>query len=97
MTLAEAKALLDTCKRGEFRDYAFGDTEATWSKDGKQIASAYFGRESSVTFHNEDVLDDNGCYTLVAEFEGSEARALRYAGTLDGWERNDSLGNYPNL
>jgi len=81
MTLEEAKLFLAQCVRNTLSDYAFGDSEVSWSLDDKVVASGYFGSTT-----REVVI----CGT---SFEGEDAQALRYRGTLGRAARNDSGGS----
>jgi len=81
MTLEQAKELLAGTKREELRDHAFGDCEVYWNDaNGEEVASGYFGTDVSEVGIGE------------ATFTGTDAVALRHAGTLGGAGRNDSTG-----
>lgn len=80
MEIHEAKELLNGCTRTELRDHAFGDAEVSWWKDGKEVASGYFGSTMShVTIGHIPIL-------------GTTARELRYCGVEGHIERNDETG-----
>jgi cold shock CspA family protein len=80
--LREAEALLADSSRYALSDHAFGDSEVTWMKDGKLVASGYFGRTSSVTL--EETADRD-----ATSFADEAAMRLRYCGKLARHERND--------
>ena len=90
MTLEEAKKILSACERDELRDHAFGDREVYWSKDGKEVASGYFGGScSAIGFTN---FNENGLIVSLAEFKGKEAQELASCGASVKIERNDETG-----
>ncbi len=81
MTLEEARVLLASCTCERLVDRTFGDEEIYWmSPDHEEIASGYFGRDSSsVTFRCSSLVDE-------CSWEGEEARSLRglgKAGTIE--------------
>lgn len=76
MNLEQAKAFLQDTKRETLADHTFGDAEVYWMRDGKKVASGYFGRESSVTIG-------------TATFTGSEANELESCGNFGSYTRND--------
>lgn len=80
MELTAAIILLNTCVRSELRDHAFGDAEVSWTKDGKEIAGGYFGRDASVWINDGP------------SFKDDEARQLRRCGSEGHVERNDETG-----
>lgn len=83
----EAKAFLDTCKRWELKDHAFGDMEVGWHLNEVEVASGYFGgRLNGISIFNPTTHDE------VWNCDGPAANNLRYAGTLSSSERNDSTG-----
>lgn len=81
--IAHVKALLAACVRNELSDFAFGDSEVDWFKDGKLVASGYFGSSHC------DVYANDGSWS----FTGDLARSLRDLGRRGKTERNDSGGN----
>jgi len=80
-SLDEAKKVLDGCVRSELRDHAFGDAEVFWEKDGKEVASGYFGGSIASVSGGE-----------IGSFDGQDARVLRSCGTEGEIERNDETG-----
>lgn len=81
MNLDNAKLVLNDCTREELRDHAFGDVEVFWFKDGKEIATGYFGGvHAGVTL------------TPMTSFHDDKARELRNCGTLGQVDRNDETG-----
>lgn len=80
MHIDEAKVLLNTCKREELQDHAFGDAEVYWMQDGKEVAYGYFSRDVA-----EVNIVNNG-----AKFEGSDAYSLRSCCLRVSVRRNDS-------
>lgn len=81
MTLQEAEALLNTLRRYELKDHAFGVVMVSWhSEDGKMVAEGDFrGSDRSVFFHDDRI-----------RFRGNEAQKLRFCGLVGKIERNDS-------
>lgn len=88
MNLEEAKTLLRTAVKFEFRDHAFGDCEIEWVKDGKGIAGGYFGGgvEASVW------VGEPGSDSEMSFFRGKEAYELRKCFASQNVERNDETG-----
>lgn len=66
--------------RYDLVDRAFGDREVTWTLNGEEVASGYFGRHDYITI--------NGL-----RLQGDDAYALKYSGKLVHTERNDSMGD----
>lgn len=82
MKLETAKMLLNSARRDELRDHAFGDMEVYWIFGGEEIATGYFsGTTQSVT-----VQAHNGEHFT---FEGDAAIELHSCGTLGRIDRND--------
>lgn len=81
MNINTARIILDDCIREELRDHAFGDVEVYWFKDGKEIATGYFGSQNSEV-----------ALSAKSHFRGNEARVLRECGTLGAVSRNDETG-----
>lgn len=97
MTLDEAKEILDQCERDELRDHAFGDSEVSWIRNGKEVASGYFGRTENtyVSFGPYKEVRENGKivrFEALGSFNGDDAEKLRHCGKLGVRERNDSTG-----
>jgi hypothetical protein len=80
MTLQEAVELLSSCVRHELRDHAFGDSEVYWRKDGQNVATGYFGGDSSSVCIGQEV------------FKGADALKLLECGQVGQVERNDETG-----
>lgn len=80
LDLAEAIALLSTCRREELQDHAFGDAEVYWRRDGEDVAVGYFG------------LDAREVQVLGTMFRDADADALRSCGIRGRVERNDASG-----
>lgn len=85
MTLDEAKTLLNTCKREELQDHAFGDCEVYWMRGEETVAAGYFGGSSEGSI-------DIGIGVGRTRFSGAEADELRGCGARGRVERNDSTG-----
>lgn len=86
MQFADARALLESCTRNELRDHAFGDTEISWMKDGREVAGGYFsGRNADVWIR----VDED---STIVGFEDMEARQLRDYGIPGQIFRNDETG-----
>lgn len=79
MNIRTVKRLLNTLKRFELNDYAFGDSEVCWKdKDGQIVAEAYFSRVRATISVPGSVIS------------GPNVRVLRDCGHLVSAERNDA-------
>ncbi len=90
MDFESAIKLLNTCKRDELRDHAFGDREVYWMKDGKEVAFGYFGSTRGVHIYDGGT-DTNGIRTAVS-FNDDEAVRLSECGASATYARNDTTG-----
>lgn len=81
MHINSARFILNLCDRSELRDHAFGDVEVFWAKNGKEIASGYFGGGHAEVY-----------MTPTTKFTEDDARSLRDCGVLQHVERNDETG-----
>jgi len=105
MTLNKAKVLLSTAVRSELRDHAFGDREIYWDVNGKEVASGYFGCDSSVSIKFKETTCTRHCRVEFDEhseecikdscyctFDGKEAEELAACGVMVSIERTDETG-----
>jgi hypothetical protein len=70
LTLDEARGLLEGCERQQLGDRETRAFEVYWSKGGQEVASGWFdGLKDSVWFA-----------AAQCNFDGDDARALRYTG-----------------
>lgn len=92
LTLDEARNILEGANRWELRDHAFGDREIGWDlPNGVTVAEGYIGHHSYISFASGTKVDDLNLTDRI-KFEGEDARALAYCGTLTQVSRNDSGG-----
>lgn len=85
LSLTTCMVILDDCVRHELKDYAFGDMEVTWTKDGEKVASGYFGGgHASVSIYR-------GAKQL-AHYVGEYAYTLKERGKTVETSRNDETG-----
>jgi hypothetical protein len=84
MPVEKAAEFLRIAKRDVLDDHAFGDAEVGWIRDGKEVATGYFGyQDARVT-----VLAADGFETTT--FRDKDAEALRRLGHCVQYTRNDS-------
>jgi hypothetical protein len=95
MTLDEAIYFLMSCDRYDLCDHAFGDKEVRWLKDGKEVASGYFGgsrNASHVAIFGP--VDERGLIPSIGTFDDAEGTRLQYLGNLKRTDRNDTTGPF---
>ncbi len=88
ISLADAKALLNTCARSELRDHAFGDREVSWTDDDGHELGFYCnsGRAPHMVYVERY---EDGKKVEAAEFHDY---SLLKCGKSARIERNDSTG-----
>ena len=85
ITLDEAKTALNSCRREELRDHAFGDREIYWMSGETEVGFSYLGG-GGPTIVSVELADGR-----EANFTGREANELLRCGTLHV-TRNDETG-----
>ncbi len=83
MPLAYAKTFLAASVVDILDDKAFGDMEITWLRNGRNVATGYFGKSAGVVIHETKQF-------AVTEFEDGAANQLQGLGKRGEYQRNDA-------
>ena len=87
MPFENAKDFLRASRRRSLVDRSFGDSEVTWLREGREVASGYFSSRTSSVGINETKQ------YAATEFRYELARELEYLGTSGRCAYNDITGD----
>ena len=87
ITLADALDLLNSCRRDELRDHAFGDREVTWTDDDGNVVGFYCN--SGQWPHPVYVTRFDEAGEEIEEAEFAATRQVMSTGMAGLVERND--------